>query len=68
MTAHLPDDMADWVEDWQALHDPNDGPLVLALRDQDEAAVRDGLAQSDTLNKRFFDLSFPLMESLLRGA
>ncbi len=62
------DDMADWVEDWLVLHDPNDGSLSVALRGLDEAGARDGLAHSDALNKRFFDLTFPLLDSLLRGA
>lgn len=54
-------------EDWRELHDPASGPLARALQAQDGAAVQRGLARCRELNRRFFDLTFPVLEQVTRG-
>ena len=54
-------------EDWLDLLDPATGSLALALQAQDAAALPGGMARCRELNRRFFDLTFPVLEQVTRG-
>lgn len=59
------DDVAELLEGWHALRDPVRGTLVGALRQADGAGVARGMAECRDLNRRFFELSFPVLAKMV---
>jgi hypothetical protein len=65
---HFPDpakqEISAILEDWQELLDPANGTLVAALRTQQTKAIRQGMVLCRALNRRFLELSYPVLESI----
>jgi hypothetical protein len=53
---------------WQALRDPRNGELTLALARRDAAAIADGMNECGELNRRFFRLTLPVLEEVNSAA
>ena len=60
------DEISAVFEDWQDLRDSATGQLALALRGHDADAVRRGMVRCRELNRRFFELTFPVLEEITR--
>ena len=54
------------AEDWDDLRNAETGRLVLALRNADAEGVQRGMGRCRDLNRRFFDLTFPVFETITR--
>jgi hypothetical protein len=59
------DDIAELLQGWRALRDPAQGTLVAALRQADGVAVTHGMTECRELNRRFFELSFPVLARMV---
>jgi hypothetical protein len=60
------DEIAAIFEDWQDLRDASSGRLAVALSNADAEGVRRGMLQCRKLNQRFFELTFPVLEEIMR--
>lgn len=59
-------EMQDLVEDWESLLDASSGRLSRALREFDVDAIARGITQCRDLNRRFFELTYPVLEDIAR--
>lgn len=61
-------DLRAMFQRWQALSDPRAGELTVALKHGDVPGIVDGLNECGDLNRRFFQLTFPVLEEATNAA
>ena len=61
-------DVRAMIQRWQALRDPKAGELTSALAGYEVTGIATGLHECRDLNRRFFQLTFPVLEEVTNSA